>query len=195
MHLLQNLLTNCPQILCHSYMDFKMGMMWSTSRVVTIAWYDLHLKCRQGLNCRRLLLCSGFNREYYQVKEATPRPWIIMRHASQRPGLFITFWGRICGGRFVHIWLSTLLPELHLQWALANLFLKQDLFSEYQNMFHVLKYSNLELNDGHRRIIKMDTKTQWSRRCPVSSWSTRRYNFFSLQSGPLAKEKWRIFTK
>lgn len=33
----QNILTHCPQILCHSYMDSKVDMMWSTTQVVTIA--------------------------------------------------------------------------------------------------------------------------------------------------------------
>ena len=45
--------------------------------------------------------------------------------------------------------LKTLLPELHLQLSLANLPLEQDLFSEYQNISHVLKYSDLKLGDGH----------------------------------------------
>ncbi len=44
----------------------------------------------------------------------------------------------------MHVGLSTLLPELHLQLMLANLLLEQDLFSEYQNIFHVLKYSDLK---------------------------------------------------
>ena len=57
----------------------------------------------------------------------------------------------------MHIGLSTLLPELHLQLALVSLFLELDLFSEYQNIFHVLKYSDLEVGDGHRLIIKLDT--------------------------------------
>ena len=101
---LRNLLTYCPQILCHSYMDSKMVMMWAITRIVTIAWYDLHLKCLQGISCRRLLLHSGFNREYYQVKEATPRPWIMMWHALQCPWLLITFlrenlWRKICAPR------------------------------------------------------------------------------------------------
>jgi hypothetical protein len=34
----------------------------------------------------------------------------------------------------VHVWLSTLLPELYSQLALANLILQQDLFSEYQHI-------------------------------------------------------------
>ncbi len=42
------------------------------------------------------------------------------------------FGGEFVGGRFVHIGLRALLPELHLQLILANLFLEQDLFSEYQ---------------------------------------------------------------
>ena len=42
------------------------------------------------------------------------------------------FNGEFVGGRFVHIGLRALLPELHLQLILANLFLEQDLFSEYQ---------------------------------------------------------------
>ena len=57
----------------------------------------------------------------------------------------------------MHVDLSTLLPELHLQSTLANLLFEQDLFSEYQNIFHVLKYSDLEVGDGHRLIIKLDT--------------------------------------
>ncbi len=57
----------------------------------------------------------------------------------------------------MHIWLSTLLPELHLQLLLANLLFDQELFSEYQNIFHVLKYSDLKLGDGHQLIIKIDT--------------------------------------
>ena len=57
----------------------------------------------------------------------------------------------------MHVDLSTLLPELHLQLTLANLLLEQDLFSEYQNIFHVLKYNDLEVGDGHRLIIKLDT--------------------------------------
>ena len=67
------------------------------------------------------------------------------------------FDGETCGGRIVHIGLSTLLPELHLQLMLANLLLEQDLFSEYQNILHVLKYSDLKVGDGHRLIIKLDT--------------------------------------
>ena len=57
----------------------------------------------------------------------------------------------------MHVDLSTLLPGLHLQSTLANLLFEQDLFSEYQNIFHVLKYSDLEVGDGHRLIIKLDT--------------------------------------
>ena len=57
----------------------------------------------------------------------------------------------------MHVDLSTLLPGLHLQSTLANLLFEQDLFSEYQNIFHVLTYSDLEVGDGHRRIIKLDT--------------------------------------
>ena len=57
----------------------------------------------------------------------------------------------------MHVGLSTLLPELHLQLILANLLLEQDLFSEYQNMFHVLKYSDLKVGDIYRVIIKLDT--------------------------------------
>ncbi len=57
----------------------------------------------------------------------------------------------------MHIWLSTLLPELHLQLLLANLLFDQELFSEYQNIFHVLKYSDSKLGDGHRLIINIDT--------------------------------------
>ncbi len=49
----------------------------------------------------------------------------------------------------MHIGLSTLLPELHSQLTVANLLVEQDLFSEYQNIFHVLKYSDLEVGDGH----------------------------------------------
>ena len=56
----------------------------------------------------------------------------------------------------MHLGFSTLLPEFYLQLALANLFLEQDLLSEYQNIFHVLKYSDLEVGDGHRLIIKLD---------------------------------------
>ena len=44
----------------------------------------------------------------------------------------------------MHIGLSTLLPELHLQLMLANLLLEQDLFSEYQDIVHVLKYSSFK---------------------------------------------------
>ena len=48
----------------------------------------------------------------------------------------------------MHIGLSTLLPELHLQLMLANLLLEQEFcFSEYQIILHVLKYSDLELGD------------------------------------------------
>ncbi len=53
----------------------------------------------------------------------------------------------LCGGRFMHIGLSTLLPELHLQLMLANLLLEQDLFSEYQDIVHVLKCSGFKLDD------------------------------------------------
>ena len=49
----------------------------------------------------------------------------------------------------MHVGLSTLLPELHSQLTVANLLFEQDLFSEYQNIFHVLKYSDLKLGDGH----------------------------------------------
>ncbi len=42
----------------------------------------------------------------------------------------------------MHIGLRTLLPELHLQLMLANLLLEQDLFSEYQDIVHVLKHSS-----------------------------------------------------
>ena len=52
--------------------------------------------------------------------------------------------------------LRTLLSELHLKLSLANLLLDQDLFSEYQNISHVLKYSDLKLGDGHLLIIKID---------------------------------------
>ena len=48
----------------------------------------------------------------------------------------------------MHLCLRTLLPELHLQFSLANLLLEQDSFSEYQNISHVLKYSDLKLGDG-----------------------------------------------
>ena len=47
----------------------------------------------------------------------------------------------------MHVGLSTLLPELHLQLMLANLLLEQDLLSEYHDTVHVLKYSNLKLDD------------------------------------------------
>ncbi len=57
----------------------------------------------------------------------------------------------------MHVGLSTLLPELHLQFTLAKLLLEQDLFSEYQDVIHVLKYSDLKVGDGHRHIIKLDT--------------------------------------
>ncbi len=57
----------------------------------------------------------------------------------------------------MHVDLSTLLPGLHLQSTLVNLLFEQDLFSEYQNIFHVLKYSDLKLGDGHQLIIKIDT--------------------------------------
>ncbi len=57
----------------------------------------------------------------------------------------------------MHVGLSTLLPELHLQFTLAKLLLEQDLFSEYQDVIHVLKYSDLKVGDGHRLIIKLDT--------------------------------------
>ena len=53
-----------------------------------------------------------------------------------------------------HIDLCTLLPELQLQFALANLLFEQDLFSEYQDIVHVLRYSDLKLDDGHQLIIK-----------------------------------------
>ena len=79
-----------PWITCFLYMHPKIGMMWSMTRLVSIACYDLHLKYLQGLHCMRLLLHSGFNRLYYQLKEATQRPWIIIWHALQWPGLFIT---------------------------------------------------------------------------------------------------------
>ncbi len=49
----------------------------------------------------------------------------------------------------MHVDRSRLLPELHLQLKLANLLVEQDLFSEYQSIFHVLKYSNLKVGDGH----------------------------------------------
>ena len=67
------------------------------------------------------------------------------------------FEGEFGGGRFVHLCLRTLLTELHLQLILANLSVEQDLFSEYQNIIHVLKYSNLKLGDGHQVIIKIYT--------------------------------------
>ena len=57
----------------------------------------------------------------------------------------------------MHLGFSTLLSELHLQLMLANLLLEQDLFSEYQNTIHVLKYSDLKLGDGHQLFIKIDT--------------------------------------
>ena len=57
----------------------------------------------------------------------------------------------------MHVDLSTLLPQLHSQLMLAGLLLEQDLFSEYQNIFHVLKYSDLKVGDGHRLIFKLDT--------------------------------------
>ncbi len=47
----------------------------------------------------------------------------------------------------MHTGLSTLLPELHLQLMLANLLLEQDLFSEYQDIVHVLKYNDFKLYD------------------------------------------------
>ena len=77
-------------------------------------------------------------------------------HCSDQ-GCSSPFEGETFGGRIVHVGLSRLLPELHSQLMLANLFLEQDLFSEYQNIFHVLKYSDLKLGDGHRLIIKLDT--------------------------------------
>ena len=40
---------------------------------------------------------------------------------------------------------------------IGKLAFEQDLFSEYQNICQVLKYSNLEVGDGHRLIIKLDT--------------------------------------
>ena len=67
------------------------------------------------------------------------------------------FEGETCGGRIVHVGLSTLLPELHSKLTVANLLFEQDLFSEYQNIFHVLKYTTLKLGDGHQLIIKLDT--------------------------------------
>ena len=57
----------------------------------------------------------------------------------------------------MHVGLSALFPELHSQLTVANLLFEQDLFSEYQNIFHVLQYNDLKLGDGHRRIIKLDT--------------------------------------
>ncbi len=42
------------------------------------------------------------------------------------------FEGEFVGGRYVHIGLRALFSELHLQLILANLFLEQDLCSEYQ---------------------------------------------------------------
>ncbi len=42
------------------------------------------------------------------------------------------FEGEFVGGRFVHQCLRALLPELHMQLILANLFLEHNLFSEYQ---------------------------------------------------------------
>ena len=53
----------------------------------------------------------------------------------------------------MHVGLRTILPELHLQSTLVNLLFEQDLFSEYQNIIHVLKYSDLKLGDGHQIII------------------------------------------
>ena len=47
----------------------------------------------------------------------------------------------------MHIELSTLLPELHLQLMSANLLLEQDLCSEYQDIVHVLKYSGFKSDD------------------------------------------------
>ncbi len=67
------------------------------------------------------------------------------------------FEGELVERRFVHVGLSILLPELHLQLTFANLFLEQDLYSEYQNILHVLKYSDLKVGDGHQLIIKIDT--------------------------------------
>ena len=58
------------------------------------------------------------------------------------------FKGETCPGRIVHVGLSTLLFELHSQFTLANLLMEQDLFSEYQHIFHVLKYSNFKVGDG-----------------------------------------------
>ena len=52
------------------------------------------------------------------------------------------FEGEFVGGRFVHLCLRALLPELHLQLILASLLLEQDLFSEYQNIIHVLKFNS-----------------------------------------------------
>ena len=48
----------------------------------------------------------------------------------------------------MHIRHSTQLPELNMQLTMANLILEQDLFSEYDNIFHVLKYSDFKLGDG-----------------------------------------------
>ena len=47
----------------------------------------------------------------------------------------------------MHIRCSTYLPELHLQLMLANLLLRQDLFSEYQDIIHELKYSDFKPDD------------------------------------------------
>ena len=65
------------------------------------------------------------------------------------------FEGEFGGGRFVHLCRKALLPELVLQLILANLSVEQDLFGEYQNIIHVLKYSDLKLGNGHQLIIKI----------------------------------------
>ena len=47
----------------------------------------------------------------------------------------------------MRIGIRTQLPELRLQCILANLLLGQDLFSEYQDIIHVLKYSGFKSDD------------------------------------------------
>ncbi len=131
----------------------------STTQIVTLACYDLRLKYLQDLDYKRLLLRSGFNGNTPKSRKQLQDDghFCGMHHSGQ--GCSSPFKGKFVGARFVHIGLRALLPELHLQLILANVFLQQDVVSEYQNISHVLKYSDLKLGDGHQLIIKIDTQT------------------------------------
>ncbi len=53
----------------------------------------------------------------------------------------------------MHVWLSTLLPELYSQLALATCYYNK-IYLVNINTSRVLKQSNLQSSDGHQRIIK-----------------------------------------